>query len=659
MICEKPAQARDIARNIGANTRRNGYLEGNGYQVTWCIGHLLQLAPPEHYYANIKPWRIEKLPIIPQTWKRVINPKTKSQFNIVRYLIAETNHIIIASDPDREGECIVRELLEECDYRGYVERLWLSALDDRSIQKALANLKPGSETESLYHSGVARARADYLIGINLTMAASSLYGVNSVLSIGRVQTPTLALVAKRDRDIDQFKPQNYFVLRVDFNTKSNEKLSTTWKAPKKSLDKQGHCLQQTIPSSITELIEGETGVIEQYTIQDKRQSPPPCLSLSDLQNKVSSKLGLSAKRVLEIVQSLYEQYKAVSYPRTDCGFLPEEQFHESPQVLSALGQIDTDLQDIIERCDSDFKSKVWNTKKITAHHAIIPTTNNQVDINKMSPDELSIYRIITNYYLAQFLGDYKYQQTNISIDCIGEQFVTSGKRPLELGWKTILTEPNQEELALPSLAQGQQLTVGKTKLLTKQTKPPEHYTEGMLIDAMKHVGNQVDESTMKQTLNASNGIGTEATRANILETLFKRKYLVHQKKTIRVTPKGFALIDLVPDSVKNPTLTAKWEQELDNIANGNGNTSQFISDQSTLLRKMLKELKQAQASKQRAILQLQSASDNGKVYLCPECQKPLRRLKNKRNNFFWGCSNYPSCSFTTWEKNRKPSINPT
>lgn len=660
-ICEKPAQARDIARHLRANNKKDGYLEGSGYQVTWCVGHLLELAPPEYYKPDISPWNINKLPLIPQQWEMLISVKTKKQFNVIKTLLKETLHVVIASDPDREGETIVRSILNKCHYKGKIERLWLSALDDLSIQKSLQHIRKGSETESLYHAGIARSRADYLIGMNMTMAVSSLYGVNSVLSVGRVQTPTLKLVVDRDTAIENFISRDYYVLKAQF---SDNTLSfwTTWRTPKVLLDEEGYCVNQQAVETVSAKVDGEPGKITEFAENLKHQSAPLCFSLSTLQKKASSTYGYSAKQVLDLAQSLYETHKAVTYPRTDCGYLPDEQFDEAPAVLKALSKADSTIKSVVTLCDTDFRSPVWNTSKVTAHHGIIPTLNDAVVIQAMSDDEFNLYDLIRRQYLAQFLGDYEYQERKVEIQCAGEIFTATGHTPVKHGWKQAFQQDRMESDSLeaaevlPRLIKNQAVENHQVRVESKQTKPPARFTEGTLIEAMKNVAKDITDTELKQVLKENNGIGTEATRANILETLFKREYIERQKKQVVSTNKGRALIALVPESVKNPLMTARWEQQLEAIVAGEGNHDTFLDSQTVLLHQMLTDLQQDVNQQIVASLQLQSDTQNGTVYMCSSCEAPLRRLKNKNGHYFWGCTRYPNCKFIARDKKNKPII---
>jgi len=604
-ICEKPAQARDIARNLNASKKHDGYLEGNNCQVTWCVGHLLELAPPEYYRSDIKPWRLEKLPIIPEQWEYLVSEKTKKQFNVIKSLLKKTDHVVIATDPDREGQAIGEEVLKKCLFKGKIERLWLSALDDTSIQKALKNIRPNSEVTGLYESARSRSSADWLLGMNNTMALTVLYGAGNVLSVGRVQTPTLKLVVDRDLTIENFKPKDYFLLKILFSTDNQSSFWTTWKTSDALLDEVGHCLDKKSIENIFYKVNGKPGLIQNVKEIQKKQKAPLCFSLSALQKTASGLFGYSAKQILDIAQSLYETHKATTYPRTDCNYLPIEQFEEVKSVLKALSQIDSKISSLVTLCDLNFKSTVWNNEKITAHHAIIPTFNDKIDIYKMSHDEFNIYDLIRRQYIAQFLGDYEYLQKSVEVICESELFTAVGTTPIKLGWKQAFDRHPEDEddetdvsEVLPNLTEQMKLENQETKIDSKKTKPPARFTEGTLIEAMKTVGKLIKEDHLKKILKESSGIGTEATRANILETLFKRGYIERKNKQVFSTQKGRVLIDIVPEVMKNPILTAQWEAELEKIAIGKSNFTAFIQSQSALLQEMLSKLMD---SKKRAL----------------------------------------------------------
>lgn len=657
-ICEKPSQARDIANVLGVHSKQDGYIEGDGITVTWCLGHLLELAPPEHYCENLKPWRMEVLPIIPKEWHLVPNKKTKTQLNIIKKLLKQTNHVIIATDADREGDVIGRELLDYFDYQGQVERLWLSALDDASIKKALDNIRPGKSTYPLYLAGLGRQRADWTIGMSMTMATSCLFGApgQGVLSVGRVQTPTLNLIVKRDRLIENFKPTDYFELDVLFEAEQGEFLAR-WQAPEELSDSDGHCLKREVVESVANKVKGKTGNVVVFEDKAKKTAPPVCFSLSSLQKVASSSLGLSAKKTLEIAQSLYEKFKATTYPRTDSGYLPVNQLSEAESILNALTDIDPTINDLVSKCDTAFKSPVWNDKKVTAHHGIIPTLNTSVDMNGMSKDEQAIYDLIRRQYIAQFLGLYEYNRRAVEIDCENEKFTAMSNTPKILGWKQAINK-NQEELdnsdieqnksTIPELTENEPVTSKDANCLSKQTKPPARFTEGTLITAMKNIAKYVDDEVHKKTLKETAGIGTEATRADTIEKLLNRGYIKRDKKILVSTDRGRELVDLLPAQMKNPATTAAWEQELDNIAERQGNLQDFLMDQEEVLEFMLEDLSKIRQTRGKGIIL-------GPQHPCPKCKSPLIRRKGK-SGFFWGCSRYPDCNGLMQDKGGKPCI---
>lgn len=658
-ICEKPSQAKDIAAVLGAKIKTQSCFEGQGIAVTWCIGHLLELMPPDHYCEHIKPWRMDILPIVPTSWVLKPQEKTKKQLKAIEQLLKKATSVVIATDADREGDVIGREVLDYCNYKGPVERLWLSALDESSIKKALNSIRPGSSTESLYQAGLGRARADWLIGMNLTMAVSCLFSVpgQGVLSVGRVQTPTLKLVVDRDIEIEHFKSKDYFVLKAQCAPISQELFWTTWEIPEEVTDEEGRCINQSLIDAVVLQIQGQQGTINEFKETRKKEAPPLCLSLSALQQIASAKLGFSAKQTLDVAQSLYEQHKATTYPRTDCGYLPESQFAEAPIVLKALGQVDKEIEPLLSQCSQTFQSRVWNDKKITAHHGIIPTANTQVTLYSMSPPERQLYHIIRAFYLAQFLGDYEYLQRSVVLDIRGHSFKGSSATALVLGWKNAIKEKEAQEEPegsphehlgnIPQLIKGQSVAVTSCQVDKRKTNPPARFTEGTLITAMKSIAKYVDNPQLKKILKETAGIGTEATRANILETLVSREYIKRQGKQLISTPKGRCLIQKLPPSITNPATTALWEQVLDGIANGVNEITDFLDDQSDTLTGMLEQLAHLAPAYKKPCEVSQ--------FSCPECQKILYRREGKKG-FWWGCSGFPQCKTTFLDNKGAPRI---
>lgn len=663
-LCEKPSQARDIAKSLGCHNKKDGCLESSTTIVTWCFGHLLETAAPDVYCADIKPWRIEKLPIVPTQWKMVIKKESSKQVKIIKALLKEANEVVIATDADREGEVIARELLDLFKFKGNIKRLWLSALDDASIKKSLATMRDGKSTENLYYAGLGRQRADWLIGMNITMAASVAYGRygEGVLSVGRVQTPTLKLVVDRDKAIDDFKSTEYFELFSDFKTHKQDIFTAKWEPRDEEYQSaEYYILDKNKIEKIAGQMRGQQAQVEKFEEKNKKQNAPLCLSLSQLQKLASSRYGFSAKETLETAQSLYETHKAITYPRTDCSCLPRSQLSEASTILSQLKLTQPAFSGLIDQCSTDYLSPVWDDSKITAHHAMIPTLNSHVSVSSMSESEQRLYDLVCRYYIAQFLGCYEYAERSVSVQCAGERFKAASQTPLRAGWKQALTqvmEKDDQQLdapisLIPKLEASEALSQLNEKVFTKHTKQLARFTEGTLIEAMKSISKYVEDVAHKKTLKETAGIGTEATRAAIIETLFKRAYIERKGKQLFATEKGKQLIASLPPIACDPVLTAEWEQALDKVAEGKLSLNEFIATQTELLYSIIKLIQpshQATPSKDKL-----NSSDTG--HHCPQCQKSLikrQTLKDKRS--FWACTGYPVCRFTTSDQNNSPKI---
>ena len=675
-LCEKPSQGRDIARILGANQRGDGFLQGDKLIVSWCIGHLLEMIPPDEYDAKYKRWSLAHLPILPQDWKMAPKKSTSKQLTVIKNLLKRCHSVVIATDADREGETIAREVLDYFNYKGSSRRLWLSALDTVSVKRALETIKPSEETEPLYYSGLARGRADWLIGMNLTRAFTLLANDRQVRSVGRVQTPTLALIVKRDREILNFKAVPYYEVMAYFKTNNgidNELLETKWHNPKAQGDEKKQCLDKQEAQAVIDRCQQQMGVVTTATTARKKQPPPLLYNLSGLQQEASRRWGYGAQDVLNIAQALYETHKLTSYPRSDCEYLPLSQFSDVNSVLQALVKNDNGLNALIAQANKKQKSRVWNDKKITAHHGIIPTQATP-GINRLTDKEFNIYNLIRRRYIAQFFPDYEYDQSTIVVTIKSDQFKASGRIARVKGWKIALeaeTTPVKTNLSksagednnkeLPAVKKGEELLCDHLKLLDKLTKPPKHYTEGTLIKAMETIGTQVTDKVMKKILRETAGLGTQATRANIIQTLFQRKFIQQEKKLLKATPLGFNLIDAVPNTIKDPLLTAQWEQQLDDIANSKGqDINGFLKQQIDLLKSIVTQVKTPKSNNR---IQAGRISRNTNANTkpskqvkagdsCPECNNTLETrsaIRGKRvGQDYIGCSHFPDCRFYYW-----------
>ncbi len=596
-LCEKPSQAKDIAKVLGANRRGDGCWQGAGVTVTWCIGHLLETAPPDAYDARYKRWNLADLPIVPQQWKMQVKPKTASQFKAVKRLLGECAELVIATDADREGEMIARELVEHCRYRGPIQRLWLSALDEASIRKALGALKPGGETFNLYQAALGRSRADWLIGMNMSRLFTLLgrqSGYQGVLPVGRVQTPTLRLVVDRDRSIADFVPVPFWAIDVQLLADGTP-FTAQWRAPEDACDEQGRCLNPELARDAVEAMRraGSARLVELNTERMREAAPLP-FDLGTLQEVCSKKLGLGAQETLDIAQALYETHKLITYPRSDCSYLPLSQHAEAPAILAALGAADPALAALAPHLDARRRSRAWNDAKVSAHHGIIPTVAAQAAA-RLAGKERAVFSLIRARYLAQFLPNHEYDRTQADFDCAGHALRAVGKRIVEPGWRRALPEAlapakgreAPEPQALPALREGQDCAVREVTLKDLHTQPPKPFTEGDLIKAMKNVAKLVDDPRLKQKLKDTTGIGTEATRAGIIQGLLERGYLSKQGKALAATPAAFGLIDAVPRPIADPGTTAIWEQALDMVQNGEMSLDEFVVKQSAWMSKLV------------------------------------------------------------------------
>ncbi|MGF6149370.1 DNA topoisomerase-3 [Pseudomonas fluorescens] len=596
-LCEKPSQAKDIAAVLGASRRGDGCWLGTGVTVTWCIGHLLETAPPDAYDARYKRWVLEDLPIIPEKWKMLVKPKTASQFKAVKRLLGEADELVIATDADREGEMIARELVEHCRYRGPIKRLWLSALDDASIRKALAALKPGAETFSLYHSALGRSRADWLIGMNMSRLFTLLgrqSGYQGVLPVGRVQTPTLRLVVDRDRSIADFVPVPYWAIDVQL-LHDNIPFTAQWRAASDVCDEQDRCLNQALAQeAATAMRNAASARLVKLRTERVREAAPLPFDLGTLQEICSKKLGLGAQETLDVAQALYETHKVITYPRSDCGYLPLSQHSEAPGILAALGRADPGLGELLKHLEPQRRSRAWNDAKVSAHHGIIPTAAAK-NLERLTGKHRAVYTLIRARYLAQFLPNHEYDRTQADFDCAGQALRAVGKLIVEPGWKRALPEAlapakGREAPApqtLPALAEGRDYAVANVTLKDLWTQPPKPFTEGDLIKAMKNVAKLVEDPLLKQKLKDTTGIGTEATRAGIIQGLLDRGYLIKHGKALAATPPAFSLIDAVPRAIADPGTTAIWEQALDMVQSGEMSLEEFVTKQAAWMSKQV------------------------------------------------------------------------
>lgn len=602
IIAEKPSLARAIADALpGAGKRQEGAIICGDTTVTWCLGHLLEQAPPEAYDPADKQWRLDRLPIVPGTWQLAPRTKARGQLAVIRKLMKQATSVVHAGDPDREGQLLVQEVIEHLKYRGPVQRLLISDLNRPAVSRALASLRPNAEFQPLFQAAQARSRADWLYGINLTRAwtlTGRQAGHDGVLSVGRVQTPVLGLIVRRDNSIRDFKPHPFYPLWVDVQVAQGQ--LRAWWAPKahQPLDEQGRLIDRTPADALAAQLPGARGTLTTLDQQEKRQAPPLPYSLSALQVDAARRFGLSAQMVLDICQRLYEQHKLITYPRSDCRYLPEEHLALAQRSLAGACQNDDTLSGWLSGADFTLRSKAWNDKQVGAHHALAPT-GKPADFSQLSATEGHVFRLIVRNVMAQFYRPLRTFEVKAELTLLNEAFRARGQSILDPGWKPLFTT-REDTPPLPPLTQGEGCQALNAGVEEKETRPPEPFTDASLIKAMMNIGRYVDNPDVRRTLRDTDGLGTEATRAGIIETLVQRGYLVRQQKALRATKLGCALIAALPSAVSTPERTALWEQRLRAISEQQDDPNAF---QYALLEDLRALLGQSDAAKLRHSLQ--------------------------------------------------------
>lgn len=642
-IAEKPSMGAEIAKCLpGPMSRKDGYITTGDGVVTWGFGHILRQAEPGEYDEKYKKWRLEDLPIIPDDWKLFVAESCQKQFAIIQGLLAEATEVVHAGDPDREGQLLIDEVLDYLGNEKPVQRILLNALDEKSIKKAIATLRNNQEFHNLKQSALARSRADWLIGMNLSRAytlAARRAGHQVTLPVGRVKTPTLALVVRREREIEGFSLANYFTVKAEFQHE-NGSFIAYWKPREEQagLDVEGRLAD---PAIVDALIAGwdaaiNEGRIELYETAEKKEVQRLPLSLSTLQVIAGKRFGYDPQTVLDTAQKLYEK-KLTTYPRSDCEFLPESQRADATVILENLrGLGHGEISAWADGADSTITSRAWNDKKITAHHAIIPTTV-KCNLATLSEGERNLYFLIAQAYITQFYPIHVYHQTRIEVGYSGERFTASGRVVIEPGWKALYSaeaDENKDEdsTAIPAMQKQDAVTMIRSWADKKATKPPVRFTATTLLAAMKEIHKYVKDAELKKQLKDVSGIGTEATRATIIKELIDRGFLKAEgkKKYLKPTPSAYLLIDTLPDELTYPDSTAKWENILHQMAGGSESLSAFLQQQAQFATELC-------ATAGNLDLPL-----NGE-HTCPQCGKGVLQPRNGRNGKFWGCSSYPAC----------------
>jgi len=619
VLAEKPSVGRDIAKVLRANNKNHSYMEGQEYIVTWALGHLVTLQTPEKYDKRYQSWKLEDLPMLPEPMKLEIIQQTSKQFGQVKKLMhrKDVNNIVIATDAGREGELVARWIIQLAGVNKPIKRLWISSVTDGAIKKGFANLKDGKQYYNLFQSAVARSEADWIVGMNATRALTCKH--NAQLSCGRVQTPTLAMIGQREEEIHNFIPKPYYGLKL-----SAKGVNFTWFDEKSSFSRT---FNEDKALEILKKLQNEKAKVVEIRKQKKQQMPPALYDLTELQREANKRFDFSAKETLRIMQGLYESHKVLTYPRTDSRYLSSdivETLEERVKAV-ALGNYQSVAKKIMQRRIKGNKNFV-NDGKVSDHHAIIPTEE-QVQISKMSDGERKIYDLVVKRFLSVLLPPFEYEANTVKVNLAGESFQAKGKKVLSRGWKSIendlTSDEDQEDQKLPEFANGESLEIKGLQISEGKTTPPGFFTEGTLLSAMENPKKYLtgSEKNLEKALTETGGLGTVATRGDIIEKLFNTFLMEKKGKDLRITAKGKQLLTLVPKDLKSPDLTAKWEQKLSDIAKGKLSKNAFVKEMKEYTKVIVKEIKNSE---------VQFKHDNITGNRCPECNKYLLEVKGKR-----------------------------
>lgn len=593
-LAEKPSVGRAVAEVLPKpHQKGDGFIKlANGDVVTWCIGHLLEQAEPEAYNPDYKKWRKEHLPLVPSEWLYAVKPATRKQFNVVKKLVNQAKVLVNMGDPDRAGQVIIDEIINYCGVskakRLAAKRCLINDMNPEAIKQSLKNMRPNVDFIPLATSALARARADWLYGINMTRLCTlqgQASGYQGVLSVGRVQTPLLGLVVHRDVEIENFITQPFYEVFIDLQTKQNQTYSAKWQpstACEPYMDEAGRVLFKKLAETVLKKVIGHNGQIIAVTESIKKQAAPLPYSLSSLQIDAAKQFNFNAQKTLDICQQLYETHKLITYPRSDCRYLPKGHYSARSFVTQAIALTSETLGLAVQQADLSLQSKAWDDTKVGAHHAIIPTSRGMA-ASRLSADEHKVYTLIARQYLMQFYPFFIYHEKQIDTEVGGGLFISRQKEVVHQGWKVLLPErkkgnedPEFTAIKLPKVVKGEAVICTAGRLDEKQTSPAKHFTDATLLAAMTGIARYVSNPEIKKVLRETDGLGTEATRAGIIELLFKRGFLTKQGKEIHATKVGRSLILSLPAEMALPDMTAHWETQLEAIAEKKINYNQFM-----------------------------------------------------------------------------------
>ena len=628
VLAEKPSVAMSLSKVIGANQRGDGYMEGNGYLVSWCVGHLVELSQPEAYDEKYAKWKYDDLPILPEHWQYQVSASTKKQFGILKKLMQrkDVESLICATDAGREGELIFRLVYHQCGCKKPVERLWISSMEDSAIREGFQKLRPGTEYDALYEAALCRERADWIVGINATRLFSCLYG--QTLNVGRVMTPTLAMVVMRDAAIRAFKPEPFYSAELKFRDfqAGGERMKEKAEAEK----------------LVAECCQAGSAIITKVEQKEKSEKPPALFDLTSLQREANRQLGFTAQQTLDYTQALYEK-KLVTYPRTDSRYLTDDMAPLVPELVSVIQQSFQIQPDVSAPVNA---AQVINSKKVTDHHAIIPTkTAAGYDISSLPSGEQAILTLLAVRLICAVGTPCHYAETIVEAECAGQKFRTKGKTVMDMGWRRYAEKPvedaekNAEAGELPKLSEGMTLELAGVDLKEGKTSPPKRFTEDLLLSAMESASSDEFPAGVERK-----GIGTPATRAAIIEKLVQKGFIERRgdkkAKYLCSTDKGNALVTVVPEQIQSPSMTADWEEKLLKIEHGEYDSNAFMGEISNMVSGLVKTY---EAVKGADVLMQPERKVIGS---CPACGSDVCETAKG-----WFCRD-KSCKFALWKENR-------
>ena len=622
VLAEKPSVAKDLARVLGCRQKGEGCMVGDRYIVTWALGHLVTLADPEVYSKDYKTWSLETLPMLPAKMQLVVIKESSKQFNIVQKLLrrADVSDVIIATDAGREGELVARWILVKAACKKPAKRLWISSQTDKAIREGFQTLRPADDYYNLFLSAEARSEADWLVGLNITRALTCKHGAS--LSAGRVQTPTLAMIVAREQELKTFVPKDYYTIKAQFGG-----FSATWL----SAGGQSRLSNKADAEAVLQKVSGKEGTVTDIQKQYKHKAPPAAYDLTELQRDANRKFAYSAKETLSIMQSLYEYHKLLTYPRTDSRYITDDIAPTLPGRLRsvAVGPY-KELALALAKTRPLTTRYIVDNNKVSDHHAIIPT-DEPVDLAYLRPEERNIYDLVVRRFLAVLSPAFEYEETKLTVTVGKERFAAKGKMIRASGWKAAYDkdisddeeddDSDVREQSLPQIRQGSKLDMKSCDIVTGKTKPPARYNEATLLTAMENPGGKEMSADMRAILKTTSGLGTPATRADIIEKLLSSFCIERRGKEIVPTSKGIQLVGLVPEDLRSAELTAKWEQELALISRGAAQKKAFIDQMRTYASDLVSAVAASDAT---------YVHDNVTRDKCPDCEKFLLEVKGKK-----------------------------